>query len=243
MPLCRYLVDTRWYKQMRAFVDGDADSAPSGQTNGDASGGGGASADDSSHPGPVDNTALFSEGGAAEGDIREHMIDDLDYRLVPEEGWSALVRHFGAAPGQRPVARRVVEHGMFVKHCRVEVYFIELLLAHHPDCGKNNAKKAKFSKSDTLADVAKEMRRLFGIPDETETRLWNKYTADTYEQLPKLDNTVQVRRESLVLFHPYTNCPSHTHFTCTLQFHELLWVINPFSSFIRTLVYTPVRCS
>lgn len=35
------------------------------------------------------------------------------------------------------------------------------------------------------------MRKLFSIPDEKETRLWNRYMSNTYEQLSKLDSTVQ----------------------------------------------------
>jgi ubiquitin carboxyl-terminal hydrolase 4/11/15 len=35
------------------------------------------------------------------------------------------------------------------------------------------------------------MRRLFSVPDDTETRLWNRYSADTYELLPSLEQTVQ----------------------------------------------------
>lgn len=35
------------------------------------------------------------------------------------------------------------------------------------------------------------MRKLFNIPAERETRLWNKYMNNSYEQLSKLDNTVQ----------------------------------------------------
>lgn len=35
------------------------------------------------------------------------------------------------------------------------------------------------------------MRKLFNIPAEKETRLWNRYTSNTYEQLSKLDSTVQ----------------------------------------------------
>ena len=41
------------------------------------------------------------------------------------------------------------------------------------------------------ATIEKEMRKLFNIPAERETRLWNKYMSNTYEQLSKLDNTVQ----------------------------------------------------
>ena len=35
------------------------------------------------------------------------------------------------------------------------------------------------------------MRKLFNIPADRETRLWNKYMSNTYDQLSKLDNTVQ----------------------------------------------------
>ena len=41
------------------------------------------------------------------------------------------------------------------------------------------------------ATIDQEMRKLFDIPDNVETRLWNRYTANTYEQLGKLDATVQ----------------------------------------------------
>ena len=35
------------------------------------------------------------------------------------------------------------------------------------------------------------MRAEFNISGEAETRLWNKYTSNTYEQLSELDKTVQ----------------------------------------------------
>ena len=39
--------------------------------------------------------------------------------------------------------------------------------------------------------IEKEMRTLFKIPAEKETRLWNKYMSNTYEQMNKPDSTVQ----------------------------------------------------
>ena len=100
---------------------------------------------------------------------------------------------------------------MFVKHCRVEVYFIEFELAHNDDLTK--IEKRKFSKADTIGEreknkhptpnwplntmlkslgtIAKTLRSLFNVPEESEIRLWNKYTADTYEQLTNMENTVQ----------------------------------------------------
>ncbi len=160
-------MDTRWYKAMRSYLGlGDSPSS-SAVTNGDSSS---SDVDETLNPGPVDNSPLFKDGeeAAAEGEIREHLIDDIDYKLVPEETWQAIVAFFGQAQGQKAVHRKVfvasfqdylcfnscyffkvVEQGMFVKHCRVEVYFIELQLACHPHT-KTNVKKSKFSKNDLL---------------------------------------------------------------------------------------------
>lgn len=35
------------------------------------------------------------------------------------------------------------------------------------------------------------MRKLFSIPDEKETRLWNRYMTNTFEPLNKPDSTIQ----------------------------------------------------
>ena len=137
-------------------------------------------------PGPVDNKPLFNDEGT---DIRDHMIDELDYALVPDEAWDMIVKMFGVSEGQEPVKRKVVEHGMFVKHCKVEVYFIEFQLAENSSL--EDIKKKKFSKSDTLEHIQNVMRTEFNIGSDADTRLWNKYSSNTYEQLNRLDNTVQ----------------------------------------------------
>lgn len=43
---------------------------------------------------------------------------------------------------------QVVEHGMFVKHCKVEVYLIELKLCENSDL--DNVVMRHFSKADTI---------------------------------------------------------------------------------------------
>merc|ERR1719410_1448800 len=142
--------------------------------------------EESCNPGPIDNKPLFKDDGS---DIRDHMIDEMDYVLVPEEAWEKLVDKFGISDGQQPVKRKVVEHGMFVKHCKVEVYFIEFQLAENSNL--EETKKKKFSKSDTLEHIQTVMRNEFNISAEAEVRLWNKYSSNTFEQLSKLEHTVQ----------------------------------------------------
>uniref|UniRef100_A0A674BJ43 Ubiquitin carboxyl-terminal hydrolase n=1 Tax=Salmo trutta TaxID=8032 RepID=A0A674BJ43_SALTR len=139
------------------------------------------------YPGPVDNSGLFSDHETQI--LKEHLIDELDYVLVPTEAWNKLVCWYGCLEGQRPIVRKVVEHGMFVKHCKVEVYLLELNLCENDNM--DNVITRHFSKADTIDTIEKEMRSLFEIPTGKETRLWNKYMSNTYEQLNKPDSTVQ----------------------------------------------------
>ncbi|XP_053932080.1 ubiquitin carboxyl-terminal hydrolase 4 isoform X2 [Cuculus canorus] len=169
-----YLVDSRWFKQWKKYVGFDS---------WDMFGAG----DPSLYPGPVDNTGLFDDSETQS--LKEHLIDELDYVLVPTEAWNKLVAWYGCLDGQQPIVRKVVEYGLFVKHYKVEVYLLELKLCESSD--PDNAISCHFSKADTVATIEKEMRKLFNIPAEKETRLWNRYTTNTYEQLSKLDSTVQ----------------------------------------------------
>jgi len=172
-----FLVDNHWFKQLKKYAGMEGAMFDSG---------GKGVGEESANPGPVDNKPLFKEDGL---DIRDHMIDELDYVLVPEEAWGLLVERFGVSDAQEPIKRKVVEHGMFVKHCKVEVYYIEFQLAENSNL--EETKKKKFSKSDTLEQIQNVMREEFNIATEADTRLWNKYTSNTYEQLARLDNTVQ----------------------------------------------------
>ncbi|XP_051747395.1 ubiquitin carboxyl-terminal hydrolase 15 isoform X3 [Ctenopharyngodon idella] len=169
-----YLVDSHWFKQWKKYVGFDSwDKYQMGEQ--------------SVYPGPVDNRGLLRDGDAT--GIREHLIDELDYILLPADGWSRLVSWYGLTEGQEPIARKVVEQGMFVKHCKVEVYLTELKLCE--DGNMDNIITRRFSKADTIDTIEREMRKLFSIPDEKETRLWNKYMSNTFEPLNKPDSTIQ----------------------------------------------------
>uniref|UniRef100_A0A3P9LM04 Ubiquitin carboxyl-terminal hydrolase 15 n=1 Tax=Oryzias latipes TaxID=8090 RepID=A0A3P9LM04_ORYLA len=169
-----YLVDSHWFKQWKKYVGFDSwDKYQMG--------------DQHVYPGPVDNSGLLKDGDVLA--IKEHLIDELDYILVPTEGWNKLVSWYGLTEGQEPIARKVVEQGMFVKHCKVEVYLTELKLCE--DSNMDNMITRRFSKADTIDMIEKEMRELFSIPDEKETRLWNRYMSNTFEPLNKPDSTIQ----------------------------------------------------
>uniref|UniRef100_A0A4W5K002 Ubiquitin carboxyl-terminal hydrolase n=1 Tax=Hucho hucho TaxID=62062 RepID=A0A4W5K002_9TELE len=170
----RYLVDSHWFKQWKKYVGFDSwDKYQMGDQN--------------VYPGPVDNSGLLTSGDVLA--IKEHLIDELDYILIPTEGWNKLVSWYALMEGHEPISRKVVEQGMFVKHCKVEVYLTELKLCE--DGNMDNVVTRRFSKADTIDTIEKEMCKLFSIPDEKETRLWNKYMSNTFEPLNKPDSTIQ----------------------------------------------------
>uniref|UniRef100_A0A4W3HM89 Ubiquitin carboxyl-terminal hydrolase n=1 Tax=Callorhinchus milii TaxID=7868 RepID=A0A4W3HM89_CALMI len=169
-----YLVDSRWFKQWKKYVGFDSwDKYQMGDQN--------------VYPGPVDNSGLLIDSDSQS--LKEHLIDELDYILVPTEGWNKLVSWYGLLESHEPIARKVVEQGMFVKHCKVEVYLTELKLCENGNM--NNVVTRRFSKADTIDSIEKEMRKLFTIPSEKEIRLWNKYMSNTFEPLNKPDSTIQ----------------------------------------------------
>ncbi|XP_053233347.1 ubiquitin carboxyl-terminal hydrolase 4 isoform X1 [Podarcis raffonei] len=169
-----FLIDSRWFKQWKKYVGFDSwDLYNVGEPN--------------LFPGPIDNSGLFADSEAQT--LKEHLIDELDYVLVPTEAWNKLVNWYGCIEGQKPIVRKVVEYGLFVKHCKVEVYLLELKLCQNSDPA--NLMSSYFSKADTVATIENEMRKQFNIPDGKEIRLWSRYMSNTYEQLSKLDSTIQ----------------------------------------------------
>ncbi|KAL1277307.1 hypothetical protein QQF64_023980, partial [Cirrhinus molitorella] len=126
-----YLVDSTWFRKWKKYVGFNSwDVHEIGSHN--------------IFLGPVDNSGLLTD----ELDIKEHLIDELDYILLPTEGWKKLVSWYGLKDEQEPIARKVVEMGMFVKHCKVEVYLIELKLCENSNMDKIVSRR--FSKADTI---------------------------------------------------------------------------------------------
>jgi hypothetical protein len=39
--------------------------------------------------------------------LKEHLIDELDYVLVPTEAWNKLLNWYGCIEGQQPIVRKV----------------------------------------------------------------------------------------------------------------------------------------
>ena len=84
-------------------------------------------------------------------EIRDHLMEELDYFLLTESAWNRLISRYGLTCNSRVIARKVVELGMYMKHCKVEVYLLEFKLVIHPNF--NNVKLCSFSRADTVGDL------------------------------------------------------------------------------------------
>ena len=84
-------------------------------------------------------------------------MEELDYFLLPESAWNRLISWYGLASNSMAIARKVVEHGMYMKHCKVEVYLLEFKLVIYPNF--NNVKPHNFSRSDTIGDLEAVLKK------------------------------------------------------------------------------------
>ena len=171
----RYLIDSRWFGQLKKYLGLDHSSGTEGSA--------------SAHPGPIDNGPLFQENSETPGLIKDGLIDELEYVLVPDEAWMSLVEEFGLTDGQPPISRKVIEQGKIVKNYKVEVYFMTFQLAD--SSRPEETVKKKFSKADSLLTIQKKMKEVFSIPEDVPTRMWIKYSEKAYELLSNLETSAQ----------------------------------------------------
>ena len=82
--------------------------------------------------------------------LKKHLIDELDYNLLPEEGWFKLVSWYGVTLDQQALPKKVLEHGLFVKNLKIEVYLREVKLSQHSD--PETLITREFSRGDTVGE-------------------------------------------------------------------------------------------
>lgn len=167
-----FLVDNAWFNMWKKYVGFDSWNTF-------------CLGDQTFYPGPVFNSGLLTDSLT----IKEHLIEELDYILLPKEAWDKLISWYGLTEHQKPIARKVVEYGMFVKHLKVEVYFTKLILCEFSNM--DQCVSQHFSKADTVAFIEKEMCKIFNIPEGKKTRLWAKYMSNTFQCLGQPGNSIQ----------------------------------------------------
>lgn len=116
-------------------------------------------------------------------------MEELDYFLLPEAAWNKLTLWYGLSQDSSVIARKVVEHGMYMKHCRVEIYLLEFKLTIHPNI--DDFKPCSFSRLDTVADLEALIKKEFDVEKDAEYRIWHRFMTHTYELLSNPSQTLQ----------------------------------------------------
>lgn len=155
--VCRYLVDVRWMKAWKKYTGYDQLGQSSAKQTG-------------FHPGFLHTSDLLAGEtpivmvvalcsldlviylpDIEKEKLKEQLMEELDYSLVPEAGWEKLVEWYGMAPGSIPIARKVVEYGLYLKqHLKVEVYRLEFKLGVYPKLTEHIIQE--FSRGDTVGE-------------------------------------------------------------------------------------------
>ena len=75
------------------------------------------------HPGPVDNSSLFKckcnlrimslftinfSSGSTQEILKLHLMEELDYYLLPKQAWDFLVSIYGISHGSQPIPRLLI---------------------------------------------------------------------------------------------------------------------------------------
>ena len=116
-------------------------------------------------------------------------MEVLDYFLLPESAWNMLTSWYGLTSKSRAIARKVVEHGLYMKHLKVEVYLLEFKLTIYPNI--SDFKYHSFSRIDTIGDLEAVMKEEFKVEKDAECRVWYRFMTHDYELLSNRSQTLQ----------------------------------------------------
>ncbi|XP_037334973.1 ubiquitin carboxyl-terminal hydrolase 11 isoform X1 [Pungitius pungitius] len=152
-----YVMERRWYEQWKEFVEtGDQNS--------------------SSFPGQINNAELFEDLDSFH--LKERLVENEDFMLVPADAWHRLLGWYGAVEGQPALERKVVDLPSTLK---VEVYPVEIFLCLHSNM--ENVITAQFSRTDSILSIQRAMCDAFKVPPGSECRLWMKSSDSSCERL------------------------------------------------------------
>ena len=105
--------------------------------------------------------------------LKDHLMEELDYCLLPKAAWKKFILWYGLTSGSKPICRlhtllvhidkfisynytylsfihrHVVIYGTYVKRLKVEVYLFDLKLCLHPFI--NEIQQFSFSRAVTIS--------------------------------------------------------------------------------------------
>ena len=146
-------------------------------------------------------------------------MEELDYFLLPESAWNKLTSWYGLLEQSTVIARKVVVHGIYIKHPKVEVYLLEFKLTIHPDI--DTSKLHSFSREDTIVYVEAAVKKEFEVEEDAECRVWHRFMTSPYELL---SNPSQTLKEA-GLYNGQVNALEYRHYLISIYFIIMLLLL------------------
>ncbi|XP_052129937.1 ubiquitin carboxyl-terminal hydrolase 15 [Frankliniella occidentalis] len=165
-----FLVARSWYERLIEYLTDTNDTR------------------DSYHPGPIDNSSIIQMSNGKQK-LKDHLIDEMDYKLLPEDIWDYIVTNYGISEGQEPISRAVVDVGQFAGHLKVEVYLMEIELCK--DFNLNKTISHRFSRKEKTSTLHSVARTVFEIPSNVTSQLWTCISETSYNLIKDSDSTLQ----------------------------------------------------
>ena len=165
-----YVINVRWFKRWKRYV---------GYDKWDISNAG----NEEIKPVPIDNSSLLNQCK-----LKRYQVDEIDYKLVPEEAWYKLLSWYGISRDSIGIRRKVIEYGKCVKQCKVEVYPLQLkaCLYHNVE----DYKTVTLSRCDTIHTLDMLIRQVYSIESTKHTRVYYRYM-NTYELIKDVNLEAQ----------------------------------------------------
>ncbi|BBN05563.1 hypothetical protein MPTK1_3g14190 [Marchantia polymorpha subsp. ruderalis] len=184
-----YLISYRWWRLWLDYVDPtDLSSSEGGEALTTFTPG--SFGPFSKRPSSIENSDLVldapsSEDKKSEPDLKENLIEDRDYILLPEQVWMAFHKWYGGGPA---LPRKVITMG-YGSHedLAVEVYPLQVNLIVQPPGTKA---VLRFSKKDTIGKLQQTVCEHFKLELEN-VRIWDYFNKQKNKQLTEPSKSLQ----------------------------------------------------
>ncbi|XP_078448386.1 ubiquitin carboxyl-terminal hydrolase 9-like [Wolffia australiana] len=171
------LVSATWWNGWKDYVGLDESSGLLAQ----------APLAESIRPGQIDNSELLSSEMDDEKDeltLREGLIEQIDYILVPLDVWKKLKEWYGGGP---TIVRKLISRGQNNRELSVEVYLLCLRIIHPK---KTSPRTIYISKKARVNELYDRICELFKL-GRSKIRIWDYFNQTKQKLLSETDESLE----------------------------------------------------
>ena len=116
---------------------------------------------------PINNSNLLNQ----EGELKQNLAENFDYKIVPENVWLRLVNWYGLVDELHVIQRQVIQIGG-EKELKVEIYEMDIHVFLRSR--REEIFKISISRAETMQVLKNKIKATFDIPGQLDIRLYTK---------------------------------------------------------------------